>query len=232
MTFAVAALAAAAGAFASLERKAIGQLMLSRPIVVAPLLAAVLGHARAGLAVGVPLELFFLGSSSYGASTPEHETLAALFAAALAAEAAPHVAPPVAWAVAVYLGLPLAALGRRLEAALERRNEGLVERAQELLEEGLLGQASRQALVSLAVTALLGAGVVCLGMLLGPPAGAVERHLVPGLVRGLTLAWALFVGLSAALGLRAIQIPGGKVLSGVAALTVFVVFALTVLVLR
>lgn len=233
MTGLQASLAVGAGAVLSLERKSLAQLMLSRPIVVAPLLAWLLGDAHAGLWVGVPLELFFLGTASYGASTPEHETLAALFAAAVGASAGGGHLPGLgAFAVAVLLSLPFASLGRRVEAALEHWNEGLVDRAQDLLLEGRLARASRQALVPMLATALLGAAVVALGLLLGPAVGALEDHLGAPVAHGLEYAWLAFVGIAAALGLRSIQTPGGRTLSAIAAATVFAVFALSVLAVR
>lgn len=229
MTAAESALAIGAGALVCVERKALAQLMLARPIVVAPLIAALLGDARNGLYVGIPLELFFLGSASYGAATPPHETLAALFAGALAATAGPGLAPPYALAVAAFVALPLAAIGRTAETALERWNVNLVDRAQLFVAEGRSGRASRQALLAIGGTALLGATVTALGTLVGPVLGHLETALRPAAVRGLSLAWFLFVGASAAFALRAIETPGGALLSGIAAVTVFAVFGLTLL---
>lgn len=224
------ALAAGAGGLLCLERKALGQLMLARPLVVAPLVAAIVGDAHTGLLVGIPLELFFLANASYGASTPDHETLAALFAAALAASAAGEaVAPASALAIAVFLALPFAPLGRRLEAALERHNETFVVRAEEFLSEGRLGRATRQGLLGLAGTFAMGAAVTLAGALLGAPLRALEARLPFAAERALALAWPLFLGVSAAQALRAIQTPGAGLLSGVAALTVFAVFALSAL---
>lgn len=233
MTGAVVAIAAVAGGLLSLERKALAQLMLARPIVVAPIIAALLGDARTGLAVGIPLELLFLGNASYGASTPHHETLAAIFAASLAASAAGEsFPPPYALAIAVFLALPLAPIGKRIEAVLERRAVSLADRADEFVEEGRLAQATRQALVSMLGTFLLGAAVTLLGTLLGPLLGDLERQLPASLLRVFSLSWALFVGTCAALAVRAIQTPGGAMLSGVAAITVFAVFAISAVLLN
>lgn len=235
MTAGQVALAALVGGLLVLERKTFGQFMLSRPIVVAPIIAALLGDARAGLAVGIPLELFFLGTTSYGASTPDHETLTAVFAGALVATAAGAAAapvpPPYALACSVFIALPLAPLGRLVEAGLERANEVLIGRAEEALARGRTGLATRQALLATAALFVLGAVVTAAGALAGPALGTLEELLPPSLRRGLGLAWALFVGTCGALGLRAIRTPGGAVLSGVAALTVFAVFGLAMLLL-
>lgn len=227
MSGAEPAIAAVAGALLALERKTFGQFMLSRPLVVAPLVAAILGEPQAGLAVGVPLELFFLGTASYGASTPDHETLAALFAGALAAGAvAAGGASPAVFALAVFLALPLAPIGRRLEARTERMNVGLMDRAEELLERGRLGRATRQGLAALLAVAVSGALAALLGAALGPQLAAMQTRLGPVGERGLTLAWALFLGVSAAVAVRTIRIPRGALLSAFSAVAVFVIYAI------
>lgn len=232
MSLADVALAAAAGGLLCVERKALGQLMLARPLVVAPIVAAILGDAHTGLAVGIPLELYFLGSASYGATTPDHESLAALFAAALAAAAAPTAAPAPAsaLAVAVFLALPFAAIGRRVEGALERRNELYVARAEDFLALGKLALATRQGLAGLAGTFGVGFCVTLAGALLALPVARLEAILPARVESGLALAWHLVVGLCAAQAVRAIQTPGAGLLSGIAAVTVFVVFALSALI--
>ena len=220
------ALACLVGGLLTLERKALAQFMLARPIVVAPVVAWVLGDARAGFQLGIPLELFFLGTSSYGASTPNHETLAALFAVALAtcAGIGVHPLPAYSLALSFFLALPFAPLGKLIESSLERWNGSLVDRAEEALLENRPGLASRQLLIGLLGTFVMGASVTALGALLGPAVGALEGHLPGFLYRGLGMAWVLAIGLSSGLAIRAIKLARGVVLSGVAATMVFVVY--------
>jgi mannose/fructose/N-acetylgalactosamine-specific phosphotransferase system component IIC len=221
------ALASAVGGLLSLERKALAQFMLARPIVVAPVVAAILGDAQTGFLLGVPLELFFLGNVSYGASTPDHETLATLFAASLAVGAGTrsHPAPTFALALALLLALPFARLGKYVEAALERWNVGLVDRAEESLAHGRPGSASYQLLLGLTGTLLMGAAVTALGTLLGPSLNMLEELLPRSLIRGLEFVWAAELGVAAGLAIRAIKGPHRSVaLSGASALMVFVVY--------
>ncbi|HET9751884.1 MAG TPA: PTS sugar transporter subunit IIC, partial [Myxococcales bacterium] len=75
--FLLAAIAAVVGGLAAVERKGAFQLMLSRPLVLGPILGWALGDARGGLAVGVPLELLFLGGVNLGGSLPDNESLLA-----------------------------------------------------------------------------------------------------------------------------------------------------------
>lgn len=222
------ALTVATGALLSIERKALAQLMLARPIVVGPLLGALLGDPAIGLAIGIPLELYFLANASYGASTPDHETWTALFAAGVATGATGAGTPTfVALPLAAFLALPLAPLGRRLERALEHSNERLLDQARTALETGNPGRASRRALPSLIPVGLVGAGITFVGIVLGPVVGRLAQELPSSVQNGLSLSWALFSGVCAALALRAIRTPGGPALSGVAAFVVFAAFAAT-----
>ena len=74
---ALAAIAALVGGLAAVERKGAFQLMLSRPLVLAPILGWLLGDAHGGLFLGVPLELLFLGAVNLGGSLPDNESLLA-----------------------------------------------------------------------------------------------------------------------------------------------------------
>src|SRR5207302_1103412 len=110
-----AAVAALIGGLAAIERKGALQLMLSRPIVLAPLLGWALGDPRGGLVLGVPLELIFLGGVNLGGSLPDNETLlaAALTSAVVPAGifAGTGVDAPLA-ALGLALLYPLAVAGR------------------------------------------------------------------------------------------------------------------------
>src|ERR1700686_427048 len=80
----LAAVSACIGWIAAVERKGALQLMLSRPLVLSPLLGWALGDAAGGLALGLPLGLLFLGGLNLGGSIPQNETLlSAVLTAAL-----------------------------------------------------------------------------------------------------------------------------------------------------
>ena len=102
-----AAVAALIGGLAAVERKGALQLMLSRPIVLAPLLGWALGDPRGGLVLGVPLELIFLGGVNLGGSLPDNETL-------LAAALTSAVVPAGIFA-GTGVDAPLAALGSAVD---------------------------------------------------------------------------------------------------------------------
>ncbi|MGZ6142851.1 MAG: PTS sugar transporter subunit IIC, partial [Myxococcales bacterium] len=99
----LAAIAAVLSGLAAVERKGAFQLMLARPLVLAPVLGWLLGDAHGGLLLGVPLELLFLGGVNLGGSLPDNESL---LAAALTA-----MVVPAGMASGTGVDAPLAALG-------------------------------------------------------------------------------------------------------------------------
>jgi len=222
-------LAAVLGGLLVLERKTVGPFLLARPIVVSVLVGAALGDPAAALPVGLAFELFFLGAASFGGISPDHETIAALFASALVAAitAIDGVRPsPDMLAMAVFLALPLAPVGRVVESFVERRSSALVGRTEDLLERGALRLATRQALLPLGSSVFLGTAVTALGVLAAPGVVALSSEWPSWAHRGLRVGWFLFAGLSAALAIRTIRTPGAAALSGLAALSVFVFHAL------
>ena len=130
--FVAGVVAALVAGVAAVERKGALQLMLSRPLVLGPLLGWALGDAQGGLVIGIPLELLFLGGVNLGGSLPDNETLLAgamTTAAVLAGEArGTGVDPPLA-ALALLSLFPLALVGRHLERRTEDRNDALFELA-------------------------------------------------------------------------------------------------------
>ena len=205
--FATAAIAAAIGGLAALERKGALQLMLSRPIVLAPLLGWALGDPRGGLVLGVPLELIFLGGVNLGGSLPDNETLlaAALTSAVVPAgiAAGTGVDAPLA---ALGLGVlyPLALAGRRLERASETHNLRFSEQALARAGAGDAAAARlnlRGLLLPFAVTAS-----ICFACAAFSPLLALVRgECPPRLLSGLTGAWHAVWALAAASAIRAVR---------------------------
>src|SRR5438105_525343 len=130
--FVLMVIAALLGGLSAIERKGAFQVMLSRPIVLAPLLGWAMGDAQGGLVLGIPLELLFVGGVNLGGNLPDNESL---LAGALTAMVIPAgmaagtgVDGPLA-AMGLALLFPLAMFGRRLERASEFRNGQLMDAA-------------------------------------------------------------------------------------------------------
>lgn len=71
------------GAFIALDRVAIFQVMISRPIVAAPLIALILGDPMIGIKVGIILELLWIHFLPIGASVPPDETIVSVLVTAI-----------------------------------------------------------------------------------------------------------------------------------------------------
>ncbi len=90
---------AVVGALVGLDRTAVGQVMVSQPIVAAPFVGWMLGDPITGFVIGVTLELIWILDMPVGTFVPADSTISAVSATAIAALAYPGGAPlPVAGA--------------------------------------------------------------------------------------------------------------------------------------
>lgn len=199
---------------AAVERKGFLQAMLSRPIAVGPLAGLAVGNAAAGLFVGAPLELLWLGAVNLGAALPVHEALgtcavaAGTALAARAAEAAgaggPALLPAVA-ALSLALCAPLALAGRRADRLVERLNERLYARAEAALARGDAAAAARVNLYGLALP-------FAIAFVLAPLGAAAAAALVPRVlaraapaIPALAVGWTAFAAFACASGAKALR---------------------------
>jgi mannose/fructose/N-acetylgalactosamine-specific phosphotransferase system component IIC len=130
------ALSALVAAILSVDRNAFGQFQLSRPMVSALILGAVLGCPREGAIVGLIYELFFLSSLPVGSFIPYHPLFPCLVSVLLIAM---HNGPqPVAeiYGLAVLLGVPTAFLDRAVNIQWRRSNEKSFRKAMVYLRLG------------------------------------------------------------------------------------------------
>jgi mannose/fructose/N-acetylgalactosamine-specific phosphotransferase system component IIC len=139
-----------AGGAISLDRTAAFQTMVSRPLVTAPLVGWMLGNPLMGLAVGVVLELLFIGDLPVGTHIPVNETglavvITSVIATALDAMGGPGIHevryfgvtgalllfPPV-----LLLMIPLNAVYQWADALTRRINARFYHCAERSLESG------------------------------------------------------------------------------------------------
>ena len=214
--FFLAAVAALVGGLSAIERKGALQLMLSRPIVLAPILGWALGDARGGLVLGVPLELLFLGGVNLGGSLPDNESL---LAGALTA-----MVVPAGIAAGTGVDAPLAALGfgRRLERAAEELNSRLMDEAVRRASRGD-PSAARVNLRGLLLPFGAAAGICALGVLVSPVLALARAKCRAIELFALAESWHLGWAVAAACAVRAIRDPRAPALAAVCALTVIVI---------
>ena len=225
------ALAGLWGGLVALERKAFLQAMLSRPLVAATVMGGLLDDVASGLAVGLVLELYFLGTANLGASLPENDTLAATGTSAAAATlttATGAGSTPAMWSLAVLLFIGLGRVGLKGDRLLEGYTARLARKALASAEVGDLTRAVRQNLWGMWPHFILYGCLTSLCALLGFFVEPLLSALPPAVVRGLAWAWPAIASVAAALaaqGSHARRAPLYAAL-GAAAVTVTVVFFL------
>lgn len=223
-------LAALAGGIGAVERKAVVQAMVSRPIVLGPLIGAALGDPLGGLFVAAPLELLWSGTANLGAALPQHETVAtaAIVAAAVGAgQLTGHVDGAEACLAFAVLA-PLALLGRRLEGFGEQTNDLIAARAAARVERGEPEAGLRLHLLGLInpfLATALATGVAA--AFLAPALARAVELLPPVAVRGLGLGWALVWAAGGACAVRAARLPRGAALAVGAAAAAAALWAVT-----
>jgi len=221
----LAAIAALVGGLSAVERKGALQLMLSRPLVLAAILGWALGDSRAGLLLGVPLELLFLGGVNLGGSLPDNESL---LAGALTSMVVPAgialgtgADPPLA-ALGLALLFPLALFGRRLERASEIRNAQLMEEAITRAAHGD-PQAARVNLRGLLLPFGAAAGICALSVLVSPIFAWLRAESGPGVLSALEGAWHATWAVAAACSIGAIRAARAPVVAAISAAIVIAV---------
>jgi mannose/fructose/N-acetylgalactosamine-specific phosphotransferase system component IIC len=223
--FLLAAIAALIGGLSAVERKGAFQLMLSRPLVLAPTLGWALGDAQGGLLLGIPLELLFLGGVNLGGSLPDNESLLAGTMTAMVVPAGiaagTSVDAPLA-AIGLALLLPLALFGRRLERASEERNARLMEEAVARAAGGDPA-AARVNLRGLLLPFGAAAGICALGVLASPLLALARVHCGPAALSSLEGAWYAVWAVAAACAIRAIRDPRAPALAAICGATVIAI---------
>ncbi|BCR05481.1 hypothetical protein DESUT3_25500 [Desulfuromonas versatilis] len=142
--------------FVGLDRTAVLQVMVSRPIVAAPLTGLLLGEPAVGLQVGALVELLWLGRLPVGAAIPPDDTQVAVGATALAIVfqgplGLTGLAPSV---LCTLVALPLGRIGQAFDRWARTRNGELLKRALDSLDAGQLEAAEKSHLLGLSHFAL------------------------------------------------------------------------------
>ncbi len=195
---------------AGLDRVALGQFMISRPLVVAPLTGLVLGNPLLGLEVGMLLELLWLGRLPVGAAIPPDDTQVAVAATVLALSMEPVLGvggmPLVI--LCVLAAIPLGKFGQVFDRLARSFNDRLAEDGHSHILAGEFHRAERLHLLGLASFAISSLATALVIVLIGSLALLGLAPLLIGAVRdaGLSLQYSLIiVGAAALLGTMNIQ---------------------------
>jgi len=151
-------LSVAAGAFLWLDRVFLFQSMISRPIILSPILGFILGDVAVGLIVGASLELLWLNAPPVGAYLPNDETFCAAVATPAAFVAAHFMGDAAAAGLALVACLPVSLIGRTLDTHIRSLNQDLIQSRLDNAEV-TVGPAMAKALVRSFLAAFVVMGV-------------------------------------------------------------------------
>ena len=123
-------LTAFCGSLLCLDRVFI-QAMISRPVVIAPLMGLLLGNLYAGLIIGAIIELIWIDRLPIGTYIPPNDSLTAVLAVAIAlisGSATGGVTPQII-ALAVILAIPFGSLAKQMDVMIIQSNNVLSDQA-------------------------------------------------------------------------------------------------------
>ena len=187
------------------------QVMISRPIVAAPLTGLILGDPYTGLITGAFIELFWIDRLPIGAYIPPNDTVAAILITASSIESARLLGglSQELIALAVLIVIPLGILAQKMELWIGNGNEKLVEEALSDAARGDARSIARRHCTAILKTYLLSVAFILIAMAVVIPAMTwLYPCLAPQIVRGLKLLYGLFPLLGAAVALNTINIRG------------------------
>ena len=130
--------AAATGSLLWLDRFQVFQLMLSRPLIAAPLIGLILGAPLSGFASGLLYEVLWLERPPVGGYIPPDSTMASIATAAVCAMAANGSSAPITSLVFLsFLCLfPVSFIGSRLDFFLRSGLGKLADSAEQSIKNG------------------------------------------------------------------------------------------------
>ena len=122
-------LAASVGGLIGLDRTAVGQFMISQPIVAGPLTGWVLGDPLAGLVIGGTMELIWVLDMPVGTFVPADSTVAAVAATAIAVLGSGGTADPAVIGFSLLLTVLMAPASMLADQLMRQRTAQIPELA-------------------------------------------------------------------------------------------------------
>ncbi len=117
------------GAVIGLDRTAVGQFMISQPIVAGPITGWFLGEPAAGLIIGAVLEMIWVLDLPVGSFVPADVTVATVSATAITVLASQGKPPLDVMGFSIVLTIGMSPLSMALDTFIRKWNSRLVERA-------------------------------------------------------------------------------------------------------
>jgi len=136
------------GGLISIDRAAAFQIMVSRPVVTAPLIGMILGDVMMGIKAGLIIELLWIGALPVGASVPPDETIVSILVPSLAIWQSRITGTEGldALALALIMTIPLAILAQRLDSKIREKNIDSAHAADRFADEGRYDDVGKECL--------------------------------------------------------------------------------------
>lgn len=199
-------LTAGLGGWLAADATALGQILVSQPIVAGALTGMLWGDLEIGVRVGALLQLFALARPPLGGRTPEDFAAGGIVGPLTAVglgPLSPYVTTPVLTVLGVAAGLATALAGRPLTRWLRGRNEQLVHWVDAELAAGRAQALDRAHVLGVVHTFCVGAGFTVLaGAACLRGAAWLTAFDMPALTRAAALTEPLLWGLGAGIAAR------------------------------
>jgi mannose PTS system EIIC component len=198
------------GSFLCLDRIYL-QAMISRPIVIAPVMGFILNDPYTGLIIGALIELFWIDRVPIGTYIPPNDSVVAALAAAVAILAGEnlHVRAPELMILAILCTIPFGIAAQKLEIFVIKSNDKLSDQALEDAKTGNIKAIERKnyaALVKAFLVILF--YLLVLQLILVTVIVRVYPHLPPPFMHMLALVYYFMPLLGIAAALNTIKMRG------------------------
>ncbi|MCK9363777.1 MAG: PTS sugar transporter subunit IIC [Syntrophales bacterium] len=198
------------GGFLCLDRVFL-LLMISRPIIAAPVIGFILGDPYTGLVAGAFTELFWIDRLPIGMYIPPNDTITAILIAASSIEAARILGsmPHGLLALTVLAYVPFGHVAQKMDLWIVKGNEKLAGDVRKDVLNGDVKSLSRKHLFALLKTWAFSAGFILLALLVGIPLLAFLYPSLPGwTIRGLGLLYPLLPLIGTAVAINSVHVRG------------------------
>jgi PTS system mannose-specific IIC component len=124
-------LASFCGGLLCLDRVFI-QAMISRPVIIAPIIGLILHNPYAGLVIGAFVELIWINRIPIGTYIPPNDSITAVVAtstAVIAGQKLGGISPPELIALSILISIPCGRLAKQMDVLIIKSNDTLSDRA-------------------------------------------------------------------------------------------------------
>jgi mannose/fructose/N-acetylgalactosamine-specific phosphotransferase system component IIC len=180
------------GGLLNLDDVPLIQVMISQPIVAAPLIGWIFGDLKAGLVIGAFLELLMVYLLPIGCAVPIDGSLAAIIATGIFLLVEPSFSGQreALIGLAIALALPFAALAQRVSVSVRRLNGKISDHAQRMVLDEKLRKIDLLHLSGVGLFYLRSFSLCLISLLITVPIITRSAHFLPqGLFRGLKLLY-------------------------------------------